>query len=99
MNLIIRDVPAATHANMQAEANRKGLSQQEMLLNRLEEWWREAPTVVMWISGKLGQQDPETTCPECGRVLSNPHVGLLSNRSFTIVVCGLCATKLSKRTR
>lgn len=92
MNLVIRGVPAPTHANIQAEAASAGLSQQELILNWLNERWGKKPIVELWILGRLGEQAPDATCPECGQALNNPHVGLLSNGSFTNVVCGMCAT-------
>ena len=90
-NLIVRDIPSITSANIKAEADRQGISQQELLLSLIEREFGEPPTVVMWIDGRLGEQD-EPVCPECGQDMSSAHVALLSNGLLTKPVCRFCAT-------
>ena len=72
-NLIVRDIPSITSANIKAEADRQGISQQELLLSLIEREFGEPPTVVMWIDGRLGEQD-EPVCPECGSKLTEDNI-------------------------
>lgn len=90
-NLFIRDVPGTTSANIKAEADRQGISQQELLSSIIEREFGEPPTVVMWIDGRLGEQG-EAVCPECHQNMSSAHVALLSNGLLTKPVCKFCAT-------
>ena len=86
-NLMIRSVPSNVLANIQTEAASRQQSQQEFLLEFLTQQFGDQPTVVLWIPGRPGEQD-DRTCQECGQDLINPHVGLMSNGTFTAVICG-----------
>ena len=90
-NIIIRDLPKATLATIKSVAAEQGISQQELLAGLIEREYGEPPTVVMWIDGRLGEQD-EAICPECHQEMNSAHVALLSNGILTKPVCKLCAT-------
>lgn len=90
-NIIIRDLSASTLAAVKAAAADRGISQQELLAGLIEREFGEPPTVVMWIDGRLGEQD-EAICPECHQEMRSAHVALLSNGVLTKPVCKLCAT-------
>lgn len=99
MNVLIRGVPEATLARLDAEAKRRKMSRQELLLQLLTDW-AEPPVIVGWFrpdrNGELrlaesAADDDADECVECGRPLDWPWLGVLSNGAVHGPVCSGCA--------
>lgn len=99
MNILIRDVPEATLARLDAEAQRRRRSRQELILQLLADW-AEPPIVLGWFraarNGELslagGVDDEPAECVECGQPLDWPWIAVLSNGSIHGPCCTGCAT-------
>lgn len=102
MNLIIRNVPEATHANISAACAARGITQQELLAELLESKFGNPPAVKGWIKldrwGELDERDEPSdayaTCPECGERIdpTAAYVALLGDGRIEGPYCTACAT-------
>lgn len=99
-NILIRNVPPGTLLQIQAEAERRRISQNDVLLDVLAKTYGERPVVIGWIratrNGWLplvgGSDDEPAICAECGQPLDWPWIGILSDGSLHMPVCSGCAT-------
>lgn len=99
MNILVRDVPEATLARLNAEAQRRQCSRQELILQLLADW-AEPPVVLGWFradrNGDLslagGADDEPAECVECGQALDWPWIAILSNGAIHGPCCSGCAT-------
>ena len=99
MNIIIRNVPEATLAALDADAARKRQSRQERLLDLLNQHYGEPPVVIAWMkadrNGELtlagGSDDEPDICCECGQDLDAVWIGVLSDGTMHMPVCSGCA--------
>ncbi len=97
-NLLIRNVAASTLQRIKADAERRGVTQQELLIDLLERTYGDPPIVVAWLkatrTGELagGSDDQPAICIECGQPLDWPWIGILNDGSLHMPVCTGCAT-------
>lgn len=95
MNIIIRDVPKATSDNIKAEADRRNISQQELLNELLNRSFGEPPAVWGYIKfdrqGDFGIDSEDNPCPSCGQPAQSWWLQVCSNGEM-FHVCGTCAT-------
>lgn len=78
--------------HLKAVANDGGTSRNQLIADILAEAtnYGGPPMVEGWISvDRLGEIDED--CPECGQPIHDPHIGRLSNCTWTPIVCGACA--------
>jgi len=100
MNILIRDVPAAVLAALDADAASKGISRQERLIQLLDQAFGRPPIVVAWLKADRnaelslsgGNDDEPDTCVECGQPLDQVWIGVLSDGTLHMPVCSACAT-------
>lgn len=98
MNILIRDVPAAIAAAIEADAAAKRISRQDLLIDILHRLYGEPPAVAGWFradrNGELTLNDADdgATCHECGQPLDWPWFGILTNGQLHGPVCTGCAT-------
>lgn len=99
-NLLIRNVSGETLQRIKSDAERRGVTQQELLIDLLNKTYGDPPVVMAWIkatrNGELaltgGSDDEPTSCIECGQPLDWPWIGILSDGSLHMPVCTGCAT-------
>lgn len=99
MNILIRDVPEATLARLDAEAKRRQRSRQELILQLLADW-AEPPVILGWFrtdrNGELslagGADEEPDVCIECSQPLDWPWIAILSNGAIHGPCCNGCAT-------
>ena len=99
-SLLIRNVSPDTLRRLKEDAERRGVTQQELLTALLSERYGDPPLVVAWIkatrNGELslsgGSDDEPALCAECGQDLDWPWIGVLSDGSLHMPVCTGCAT-------
>lgn len=92
MNVIIRDVPKLTSDNVKIEADRLGISQQELLSNLLEKAFGEPPLTLGYVKiDRPGDLSVGEDCPECSNPASEWWLKFASN-GVTTLVCNFCAT-------
>jgi len=92
MNIIIRDVPDSTSANIRAEAARLNISQQELLFDLLTQKFGEPPMVWGYIKfDRVGDIDLGEDCPVCYIKAESWWLQVASNGEQHIM-CGSCAT-------
>lgn len=102
MNLIIRNVPASTHANIAAQCAARNVTQQELLVELLEREFGKPPAVLGWVRldrwGEVDERDEPgnayATCIECGGDIDTAaaYVALLTDGAIRGPVCVGCAT-------
>lgn len=93
-NILIRNVSPDTLQRLKADAERRGVTQQELLIDLLNQKYGDPPVVVAWMkatrAGELNGE--EVDCIECGQPLDWPWFGILSDGSLHMPVCTGCAT-------
>lgn len=102
MNLIIRNVPTSTHANIAAQCAARNITQQELLAEFLEREFGKPPAVIGWIRldrwGEIDQRDEPgdayATCPDCDEDIDTAaaYMALLTDGTMRGPVCTGCAT-------
>lgn len=102
MNLIIRNVPAATHKNITEACAARGKTQQELLAELIEREFGNPPAVVGWLHldrwGELDNRDEPgdayATCLDCGGDIDTAaaYMGLLTDGTMRGPLCAACAT-------
>ena len=99
MNTMLRSIPDAHHAALQALARQRGITQNEVYLQAVAAFVAaNDPQVCLgWIQlDRPGDvPNPGDVCPECGYDLSaNPplFVALMADGSVYGPVCNVCAT-------
>ena len=94
MNVLIREIPDAVNARIDAAAEAAGLSKQELLLDLLTKTYAEPPLVIGWVKfDHAGKKYDTGVCPECGEVMEDLYAGLLSNGKWVAPRCKWCATE------
>jgi len=92
VDIRIRNIPAATHANIMAEADRRGVSQQKLLAEVLEREFGEPPLVWGYIRmDRPGDIDYGQDCPVCGEPGHCWWIQVTSNGAM-YRMCDVCAT-------
>lgn len=102
MNLIIRNVPATTHATLAAACVARNMTQQDLLAELLEREFGNPPAVLGWLKldrwGEIDERDEPgdayATCKECGGDIDTAaaYMALLTDGSMRGPVCAECAT-------
>lgn len=94
-NVLIRNVPESTIANITAEADRLGLSQQELLANLIEREFGEPPAVWGYIKfdrqGDADLDSEDNPCPVCEQPAQSWWLQVCGNGA-TYRMCQTCAT-------
>lgn len=92
MNIMIRDIPVTTSERIKIEAERRKVSQQELLSALLEQHFGEPPLVVGYIKlDRLGDLAIGDDCPVCGEAAQSWWLQVASNGEMHHM-CGACAT-------
>ena len=94
-NILIRNVSPDTLQRLKTDAERRGVTQQELLIDLLNQKYGDPPVVVAWMKAtRRGEMDgAEVNCIECGQPLDWPWIGVLSDGSLHMPVCTGCARR------
>jgi len=95
MNIIIRDVHQSTSDNIKAEADRRNISQQELLAELLNQKFGEPPTIWGYIKfdrqGDFDLDSEDNPCPVCDQPAQSWWLQVTSNGEM-FRMCQTCAT-------
>ena len=96
-NLLIRNVSGETLQRIKSDVERRGVTQQELLIDLLNKTYGDPPVVVAWLKATRNGElclagDEPATCVECGQDLDHVWIGVLSNGTLHMPVCSGCAT-------
>lgn len=91
MNVLIREIPDAVNARIDAAAQAAGLSKQELLLDLLTKTYAEPPLVIGWVKFDRPGEYDTGVCPECGEAMEELYAALLSSGKWVAPRCKWCA--------